>query len=124
MGKGADWGPTKEKGFSTLKQMPDVQRGGKFRPLFLHCPLIWRFWALLTALSGVEWVCPLRIKDLMMGWSTFFMRKEAKKLWKTALSSLLWAVWKERNRVTFDNLNFSQDRIKQSFISSITSWAG
>ena len=41
----------------------------------------------------------------MMGWSTFPIRKEAKKLWKTALFSLLWAVWKERNRVTFDNLN-------------------
>ena len=67
--------------------------------------------------------CPLWIKDLMMGWSTFSIRKEAKKLWKTTLSSLLWAVWKERNRVTLDNLNFSQDRIKQSFISSITSWA-
>ena len=30
----------------------------------------------------------------------------------------------ERNRATFDNLNFSLDRIKRSFISSITSWAG
>ena len=27
--------------------------------LFMHCPTIWRFWALLTALSGMEWVCPL-----------------------------------------------------------------
>ena len=60
----------------------------------------------------------------MMGWSTFPIRKEAKKLWKAVLSSLRWAVWKERNRVTFDNLNFSLDRIKYSFISSITSWAG
>ena len=60
----------------------------------------------------------------MMGWSTFQIRKEAKKLCKAALSSLLWAIWKERNRVTFDNLNFSQDRIKQPFISSMTSWAG
>ena len=28
MGKGADWGPIKEKGFLACKQMPDVQRGG------------------------------------------------------------------------------------------------
>ena len=60
----------------------------------------------------------------MMGWSTFPIRKEAKKLWKVALSSLLWAVWKERNSVTFDNLNFSSDRINHSFISSINSWVG
>ena len=75
-------------------------------------------------MTGMEWVFPLRIKDLMMGWSTFPIRKEAKKLWKAALSSLLWAVWKERNRVTFDNLNFSSDRIKHSLISFITTWAG
>ena len=60
----------------------------------------------------------------MMGWSTFLIRKEAKKPWKATLSSLLWAVWKKRNRVTFDNLNFSSHRIKHFFISSITSWAG
>ena len=38
MGKGVDWGPTKEKGFSARKQMPDVQRGGKFRPLISALP--------------------------------------------------------------------------------------
>ena len=60
----------------------------------------------------------------MMRWPTFPIKKEAKKLWKAALFSLFWAVWNERNRVTLDNLNFSQDRIKQSFISSFISWAG
>ena len=54
----------------------------------------------------------------------FSYKKEAKKLWKTALSGLFWAMWKDRNRVTFDNLNFSSDRIKHSFIFSITSWVG
>ena len=39
MGKGADWGPIKEKGFSARKQMPDVQRGGgKFRSLIYALP--------------------------------------------------------------------------------------
>ena len=39
MGKGADWGPTKEKGFSTRKQMPNVQRGGgKSRSLISALP--------------------------------------------------------------------------------------
>ena len=58
-------------------------------------------------------------------WAIENMSVEVNKaMWKAALSSLLWAVWKERNRVMFDNLNFSSHRIKHSFISSITSWAG
>ena len=39
MGKGVDWGPTKEKGFSACKQLPNVQRGGgKFRSLISAPP--------------------------------------------------------------------------------------
>ena len=40
MGKGADWGPTKENGFSARKQILDVQRegGGKFRLLISTLP--------------------------------------------------------------------------------------
>ena len=38
MGKDVDYGLTKEKGFSARKQMPDVQRGGKFRPLSSALP--------------------------------------------------------------------------------------
>ena len=115
----------KRRGFQLANRCPMCKEEEEnLGHLFLHCPTIWRFWALLISLSGMEWVCLLRIRDLMMGWSTFPIRKEAKKLWKAALSSLLWAVWKERNRVTFDNLNFSSHRIKHSFISSITPWAG
>ena len=114
----------KRRGFQLANRCLMCKEEENLGHLFLHCPTIWRFWALLIALLGMEWVFLLRIRDLMMGWSTFPIRKEAKKLWKAALSSLLWAVWKERNRVTFDNLNFSSHRIKHSFISSITSWAG
>ena len=45
--------------------------------LFLHCLTIWRFWALLIALLGMEWGCPLWIKDFMMGWSTFSYKKRS-----------------------------------------------
>ena len=40
MGKGVDWGSIKEKGFSSCKQMPDVQRGGggNFRSLISALP--------------------------------------------------------------------------------------
>ena len=79
----------KRRGFQLANRCPMCKEEEEnLEHLFLHCPTIWRFWALLIALSGMEWVCPLRIRDLMMGWSTFPIRKEAKKLWKAALSSL------------------------------------
>ena len=41
-----------------------------------------------------------------------------------ASTSLLWAIWKERNRVVFYDTPFSVDRLKLSFISSLSSWVG
>ena len=72
----------------------------------------------------MDWVCPFWVNDLMVGLTTFPIRKKAKNMWKAALSVLFWAIWKEINRVVFDNDNFSPDKLKNSFITYLTSWAG
>ena len=59
-----------------------------------------------------------------MGWTLFPIRKKAMKLWMVASTSLLWAIWKERNRVVFYDTPFSVDRLKLSFISSWSSCVG
>ena len=41
-----------------------------------------------------------------------------------ASTSLIWAIWKERNKVVFYDTPFLVDRLKLSFISSLSSWAG
>ena len=92
--------------------------------ILLHCPSVWGFWVALNSLQGMEWVCPLLIKDLMVDWTTILIRKRAKSIWQTTLSNLCWAIWKERNMVVFDNIIFSQKRLKNSFITSLTSWTG
>ena len=51
-------------------------------------------------------------------------KKESKKNLEGSPSSLLWAIWKERNRVVFENESFSISRLKQSFITSLVAWAG
>ena len=35
-----------------------------------------------------------------------------------------WAIWKERNRVVFDDEVFSKSRLKSCFLFSFSSWAG
>ena len=42
----------------------------------------------------------------------------------TASTSLLWAIWKERNRGIFHDIPLSVDRLKLSFISSLYSRVG
>ena len=56
--------------------------------LLLHCPSIWGYWLALFSLIGVDWVYRFWVNDLMVGWTTFPIRKKTKNLWKAALSSL------------------------------------
>ena len=113
----------KKMGFQLASRCPLCKENEEnIDHFFLHCPSIGGFWAALISLPGMDWVCPFLVKDLMMGWTTFPIRKKAKNLWQTTLSSLCWAIWKERNMVVFYNVIFSQERSKNSFITSLTSW--
>ena len=112
----------KKRGFQLASRCPLCQKAEESINHFLiHCSTIWGPWTTLISLTGVDWACPFLVKDLMMSWTTFPIRKKARKPWKVALSSLFWAIWKEINRVVFYNDIFSPNRLKQSFIMSLTS---
>ena len=36
---------------------------------------------------------------------------------------LLWVIWKERNKIIFEDVTFFLDRVKSSFWNSFFSWA-
>ncbi|RVW85670.1 Phosphoinositide phosphatase SAC6 [Vitis vinifera] len=48
-------------------------------------------------------VLPYSVRDTLSGWSGFNMGKKRRKVWKTTPSCIFWVVWKERNRIAFDN---------------------
>ena len=113
----------KKRGFQLASRCPLCKEDEEnIDHLLLHCSLVWGFCVAFISLQGMEWVCPLLIKDLMVDWTIFPIRKKAKSLWQTALSSLCWAIWKERNMMVFDYVIFSQEMLKNFFITSLTSW--
>ena len=52
--------------------------------ILIHCPSIWGLWEELISIPGIDWVCPLLAKDLLLGWSCFSIRKKARMIWKAA----------------------------------------
>ena len=40
----------------------------------------------------------------------------------TALVCIFWTIWLERNKIAFDNKEFSMRRMKSSFVYNLWSW--
>ena len=92
--------------------------------LLIHCPKIWCMWSALFPLSGdYRVVYPFLVKDLFLGWPSFPLRKKVSKLWRAVPLCLMWAIYKERNRVVFEDVCFSISRLKGCFLRSFCSWA-
>ena len=77
----------------------------------------------MFSLFGVNWVLPLTARDTLLGWHITFKDKKHRKVWQAAPLCLFWMVWKERNRIVFDNEVLVVQRLKNSFICNLFSWA-
>ena len=88
--------------------------------LLLHCHSVWSLLGgggRIISIPGLSWACPRSAKEFLKGWSYPTIRKMAAPL------CLFWAIWRERNRIVFDNVDFSFSRLKTSFISRFVYWA-
>ena len=92
--------------------------------ILIHCPSIWDQWTDLLSAFGVYWVSPYLVKDLLHNWLHFPARKKAKAIWRIAPLILFWVIWRERNRIIFEDATFSTLKLKISFIQSLYTWAG
>ena len=88
-----------------------------------HCPKARVLWNLVFSLFGVNWVLPLTVRDTLLGWSVSFGDKKRGKPWRAAPLCLFWTIWKERNRIVFDNKALSIQRLKISFVCNLFSWS-
>ena len=87
--------------------------------ILLHYVKARVLWQLLFE---VPWVLPLTVKETLLGWHDSFVGKKHKKAWKASLICIFWTIWKERNRIAFDNKELSIQRPKISFVCTLWAW--
>ena len=51
------------------------------------------------------------------------MGKKRKKIWKSIPLCIFWTVWKERNRLAFRGGVLDIQKLKNSFVCNLWSWA-
>ena len=51
------------------------------------------------------------------------MGKHSSQIWNLVLLCILWCIWKEQNRRTFEDLNSSGDQMLASFSGTLFDWS-
>ena len=90
--------------------------------ILIHCTKARVLWELLFALFGVMWVLPYSVRDNLLGCRGINLGKKRSKVWMTAPLCLFWVVWKERNKIAFENEELLIHRMKNSFVCNFWFW--
>uniref|UniRef100_A0A5B7ACY1 Reverse transcriptase zinc-binding domain-containing protein n=1 Tax=Davidia involucrata TaxID=16924 RepID=A0A5B7ACY1_DAVIN len=91
--------------------------------LLLRCPWAKELWQLILSLFGVPWVFPGGVKGMFFCWEGARIRKDVKPLWRMAPLRLVWSLWGERNRRSFEDKELPLHRLKYNFLCLLHFWA-
>ena len=90
--------------------------------LLIHCALASKLWYAVLRSFGVCWVFPNRIVDLLFGWYNS-CGKHVSAVWNLVPLCLMWTVWRERNRRTFEDVELSTIKLIELFFGLLFDWA-
>ena len=69
--------------------------------LLLHCPVAHSLWVQMLQVFGIQWVMPGLVESLVFCCSNF-LGKFSSDIWNMVPGYLMWVVWMERNRCSFE----------------------
>jgi hypothetical protein len=67
-------------------------------------------------------VLPKKIVDLLFGWYNWF-GKHHSEVWNLVPLCLMWTVWQERNRHTFEDTEHSRTKLIELFYGLLFEWS-
>ena len=90
--------------------------------LLIHCLVAYSLWLQMLQAFGIQWVMPGSVESLVSCWSKWF-GKYALDVWNMVLGCLMWDVWLERNRRSFEVLKRTLDQLQALSRNTLFEWA-
>ena len=70
--------------------------------LLLHCPVAHSLRVNMFQIFGIQWVMPGSVESLVYCWS-YWLGKFNSDIWNMVPNCLMWIIWTERNRRSFED---------------------
>ena len=90
--------------------------------LLLHCGRAYQLWCFVFRTFGISWVLSCTVQDCLFSWWNW-LGKHSSNIWNLVPLCLMWCIWRERNRRTFEDLDRSEDQLLALFSGSLFDWA-
>ena len=90
--------------------------------LLLHCENADHLWCFAFKIFGISWGPSRMVSDLLFSWWNW-LGKHSSYIWNLVPLCLMWCIWNERNRWTFEDLDRSKDHLLDIFSGSLFDWA-
>jgi hypothetical protein len=90
--------------------------------LLLYCDVSYVLWSKSLGVFGVQWVIPTTVADLLFGWWNW-LGKDSSNIWNVVPLCLMWTLWWEQNRRTFEDKERSIDELASNFFRMLLDWS-
>ena len=90
--------------------------------LLLHCPVAHSLWVYMLQIFGIHWVMPGSVESLVYCWS-FWLGKFNSDIWNMIPGCLMWIVWTERNRRSFEDTEKSLVQLQALCQKTLFDWS-
>ena len=90
--------------------------------LLLHCLIARQIWGFVFQFVGINWVLPSHVSKVLGGWWNWLGRR-CSGVWNLIPSCLMWTIWRERNKRTFENQETLVAKIIEIFFVSLYDWS-
>ena len=90
--------------------------------LLLHCPVAHSLWVYMFQIFGIQWVMPSSVESLVYCWS-FWLGNFNSDIWNMVPDCLMWIVWTERNRRSFEDTEKSLVHLQGLCQKTLFDWS-
>lgn len=90
--------------------------------LLLYCKFANALWSEVFLMFGIQWMMSRTVVSLLCAWENY-LGIHPSSIWNMVPACLMWLIWRERNTLTFEDVEKSVDLLKSLLVGTLFGWS-